>query len=133
MLLLPPKKGSTQKRWVKTGIEFYQEKPCMSVVGADEWADWSLLPLSAADETAGKMTVEMERDVEKDGSYGSVLRILLVGAGGVKFPIREITWAFHDCDESEEMWVGVFAAKPTKDENKELVVTFEGFEVETRD
>jgi regulation of enolase protein 1 (concanavalin A-like superfamily) len=68
-LVLPPKKGGTQKRWVKSGIEFYQGKPMMSVVAADEWADWSLLPLGKEDEEKGSMTVEFEREKEEDGSW----------------------------------------------------------------
>ncbi|KAF4612835.1 hypothetical protein G7Y89_g15537 [Cudoniella acicularis] len=132
VVVLPPKKGSAQKRWVKTGIEFYNGKPRMSAVAATESADWSLLPLSAEDEAAGKMTVEIERDQE-DGTWGNTLRILYAAAGGEKIAIRELPWAFYDLDESEEMWVGMFAAKPTVDENKELVVNFEGFAVEKRD
>jgi regulation of enolase protein 1 (concanavalin A-like superfamily) len=66
-LVLPPKKGGFQKRWFKSGIEFYQGKPMMSVVAADEWADWSLLPLSKEDEAKGSMTVAFERE-EEDGS-----------------------------------------------------------------
>ena len=133
VLVLPPSKSGGQRRWIKAGIEFYGNKPRMSVVAADQWADWSLLPLSEADEKDGKMTVEMEREQEKDGSWGSVLRILLVGENGEKMPIREVTWAFHDVDESEEMWVGMMAAKPTKDEREELIVTLEGFAIQYRD
>ena len=135
VLVLPPNRSSPggQKRWIKAGIEFYGNKPRMSVVAADLWADWSLLPLSAADEEAGKMTVDMEREQEEDGSWGSVLRISLVGEGGEKMPIREVTWAFHDVDESVEMWVGMMAAKPTKDKREELVVTLEGFAIQSRD
>jgi regulation of enolase protein 1 (concanavalin A-like superfamily) len=40
VLVLPPKSNGTQKRWVKAGIEFFHNKPTMSVVAADEWADW---------------------------------------------------------------------------------------------
>lgn len=131
--MLPPKKGSTQKRWVKSGIEYYQDKPMMSVVAADEWADWSLLPLSTkGDERTGSMTVEFEREQEEDGSFGPVLRVLLLGRFGIKTPIREITWAFHDVDESEEIEVGIFAAKPTEDKREFLTVEFEDFVVETR-
>jgi uncharacterized protein len=133
VLVFPPRKSGTQKRWVKCGIEFYNNVPRMSVVAADEWADWSLLPLSGADEVAGRMTVEVEREREEDGSWGSVLRICLVDGERGRMLIREITWAFHDLDEREEMWVGVFAAKPTRDERDELVVTIEKFEIETRD
>lgn len=132
MLVLPAKKSNTQKRWVKAGIEFYQNKPCMSVVAADEWADWSLLPMPEVNETQGRMTVEMEREVE-NGRYGSVLRVLLVSNQGDKMPIREITWAFHDLDEDEEMWVGIYAAKPTKDGRQELEVKLEEFVIEIRD
>lgn len=131
VIVLPAKKSGTQKRWVKTGIEFYHEKPRMSVVAADEWADWSLLPLSSEDERDGKMTVEMEREKE-DGAFNSVLRISLVDEKGVKMPIREVTWAFHDLNEDDEMVVGVYAAKPTKDDAEELLVNFEGFEIEYR-
>lgn len=131
VLVLPAKKSGTQKRWVKTGIEFYHEKPRMSVVAADEWADWSLLPLSPEDEEAGKMTVEMEREIE-DGVFNSVLRISLVDGKGGKTPIREVTWAFHDLDENDELLVGIYAAKPTKDDTEGLVVNFEGFKIEYR-
>jgi regulation of enolase protein 1 (concanavalin A-like superfamily) len=132
IFVLPAKKSGTQKRWIKTGIEFYHNKPCMSVVAADEWADWSLSLLSPEKERAGKMMVEMERERE-DGIWGSVLRISLVNEKGDKMPIREVTWAFHDLDEDDEILVGVYAAKPTKDERNELLVNFEGFEIEYRD
>lgn len=137
--MLPATKSSTdvteraQKRWVKAGIEFYDGKPMMSVVAADRWADWSLLPLEAGeDEKEGKMTVVVEREREEDGEFGSVLRVLKVGRDGKRTPIREVTWAFHDADEEAEMWVGMFGAKPTESEVEELVVRLEGFEVERR-
>jgi regulation of enolase protein 1 (concanavalin A-like superfamily) len=135
VLVFPSAKNSSGKpHWIKTGIEFYNERPCMSVVAASEWADWSLLPLNSADEKAGKMTVEVEREQEKGGEWGSVLKIyLLDGEGSSKMPIREITWVFHGLDEREEMWVGVFAAKPTSDERGELVVRLEEFDIEERD
>jgi uncharacterized protein len=133
VLVLPPSKSGHRRRWVKTGIEFYNGKPRMSVVSADRWADWSLLPLSAEDEQAGHMTVEMEREQEPDGSWGSVLRIWLVGKDRAKVLIREVTWVFHDLEENEEMWVGTYAAKPTKDEREELVVDLQDFSIEFRD
>jgi hypothetical protein len=76
--------------------------------------------------------VEMERERE-DGVWGSVLRISLIDEKGDKMPIREVTWAFHNLDEDDEILVGVYAAKPTKDERNELLVNFEGFELEYRD
>jgi regulation of enolase protein 1 (concanavalin A-like superfamily) len=104
----------------------------MSVVAADEWADWSLSPLSSEHDRAGNMTVEMERERE-DGVWGSVLRISLVDEKRDKMPIREVTWAFHDLDDDDEILVGAYAAKPTKDERNELLVDFEKFEIEYRE
>jgi len=102
----------------------------MSVVVADEWADWSLLPLERDDEKEGGMTVVMEREREKGGEWSSVLRILMVGPDGEKTPIREVTWAFHGIGKEEEVCVGMYAAKPTRDERENLLVDFEGFELE---
>jgi len=61
-----------------------------------------------------------------------VLRISLVDEKGDKMPIREITWAYHDLDEDDEILAGVYAAKPTKDERNGLLVNFERFEIEYR-
>lgn len=134
MLVFPSTKSrpTEQKRWVKTGIEFYHGRPMMSAVAADLWADWSLLPLSSAAEKEGKMTVAVEREQEEDGSWGSVLKVSLVGEDGGQTPIREVTWAFHDLDEEQEMWVGMAVAKPTVGEDEELFVNFKGFEIEVR-
>jgi regulation of enolase protein 1 (concanavalin A-like superfamily) len=140
LLLLFPSTSSSPSTssWLKTGLEYYASKPMMSVVAtsASSYSDWSLLPLpspSTSTSTSASTTVEVEREQEKDGSYGSVLRVSLVGAGGSKMPVREVTWAFHGLDESEEMWVGMMAAKPTKGEgDEELSVRFEGFEIVTR-
>ena len=105
----------------------------MSAVAADEWADWSLLPLSSEAEEEGKMTVELEREQEEDGKWGSVLRISLVDGKGVRMMIRQITWVFHDLDEESVIEVGVFVAKPTVDDIEELKVDFEGFEIVYRE
>ncbi len=48
-------------------------------------------------------------------------------------PLREVTWVFEE--EEGECWIGVYAAKPLKDEGdekgkKSLEVQFRGLEVE---
>ncbi|CAG8974212.1 hypothetical protein HYALB_00007375 [Hymenoscyphus albidus] len=123
----------TEKRWLKTGIEFYQGRPMASTVATDLFSDWSLVPLDPEDEREGRMTVEVEREQEEDGRFGSVLRVLLVGRDGKGVPVREVTWAFYDVDEEEEMWVGMLAAKPTQGGAEELEVRLEGFEIKLRD
>ena len=106
----------------------------MSAVACDRWADWSLTPLPTS--AGGKVTVEMEREVV-DGRLGSTLVIYMV-EGELKRPIREVTWVFEGVGEEDEggpsVWVGLYAAKPTKDEDdasRELRVLFEGLEIET--
>jgi uncharacterized protein len=121
--------GDQKRRWIKTGIELYCGRPCMSVVVADHWADWSLSSLPEGAD--GKVTVEIEREI-KHGKLDGTMRVSVVGESQQKTPIREVTSAFWDVDESQECWVGAFAAKPTRDDSLEcLKVDFTGFEIET--
>lgn len=88
-------------------------------------ADWSLLPM-----TGDEATVEMEREVvdEKPTSTLWVYRI----EGAEKTPLREVTWVFER--EEGECWIGVYAAKPTRDADdgeRALTVKFTGLEIET--
>ncbi|KAJ5234304.1 uncharacterized protein N7469_003472 [Penicillium citrinum] len=98
IIVLHTKDG--QKKWVKTGIELTHDKPHLSAVAKDRFADWSLLPVPSG---GGAATLELVR--EKDNS----LWIYLV-EGVSKAPIREVTWVFEE--EVKETWVGVYAARP---------------------
>ncbi|KAG9233468.1 hypothetical protein BJ875DRAFT_43701 [Amylocarpus encephaloides] len=134
-LLFPSTKSTPtpKRRWVKAGIEFYDAKPRFSVVATDLWSDWSLRPLGAADEKAGKMTVVAEREVMPDGSKGPTLNVYLVNGDGTREYVRETSWGFWDLDEREEMWVGMAGAAPTESDVQVLDVKFSGFEIETWD
>lgn len=134
-LILPETLDSTKvdrtraKRWIKTGIEVYNGAPHVSAVACDRWADWSLWPLEG-----GKVTMEMEREIV-DGKPTSTLWVYVVD-GEKRRPIREVTWVFEGVDEGngEDCWVGVYAAKPSKDEddgNRQLKVLFNGLRIET--
>ena len=118
------------RKWIKTGIEVYNGTPHVSTVACDQWADWSLWPLK------GEMaTIEIERETTKDGARTSTLWVYIV-EGPRRTPVREITWVFDGADEREEgdCWVGIYAAKPNRDEddgNRHLKVEFEGLKVET--
>lgn len=106
-------------KWVKTGIEFYQEEVYVGTVGADQWADWSLLQVGIKD---GKtVTLEMERDPEADTLW------IYVVDGARRHPIREVTWILSESDV--QVWVGVYAASP-KPDGKKLEVKFEGWELD---
>jgi hypothetical protein len=90
-----------------------------------------LVLLAGAGVQQGQVTVETEREMEEDGKLGSALRVIMVEDNGQRTPVREVMSAFHGVRDEEEMWVGVFAAKPTKSELTELLVGFEGVEIET--
>jgi regulation of enolase protein 1 (concanavalin A-like superfamily) len=126
----------TDKKWVKTGIEFYQEEVYVGTVAADRWADWSLLQVGIKQ---GKMvTLEMERDAKADTLWVYVID------GKRRHPIREVTWILSEPDV--QAWVGVYAASPKppdreaspkqdreaspKPDREELEVKFEGWELE---
>lgn len=51
--------------------------------------------------------------------------------GANKIPLREISWVFEK--EDQECWVGIYAAKPIKDEDdaeRLLQVDFKDFAIE---
>ena len=60
-----------------------------------------------------EVTVEIEREI-KDGKPTSTLWVHMIN-GAQKTPLREVAWVFEK-DEGE-CWIGVYAAKPSKDEH----------------
>lgn len=118
-----------ERKWIKTGIEVYNGTPHVSTVACDRWADWSLWPLENV-----KVTVEMEREVVA-GKLTSTLWVYVVD-GERRRPVREVTWVFDEVDDGKggDCSVGVYAAKPTKDDDdgeRELKVVFNGVTIET--
>ncbi|KAF1353427.1 hypothetical protein BDV97DRAFT_396264 [Delphinella strobiligena] len=114
-------------KWIKTGIEFYEGKPALSTVTCDRFSDWSLCPLASNDGAkVGTATVEAIREETK--------LVVNVIEDGVRRPLREVMWAFlEDRDGEAEMWVGVYGAKPTAEEEdaaKGIEVSFEGLVVD---
>ncbi|KAG7100028.1 hypothetical protein E1B28_001814 [Marasmius oreades] len=113
--------------WLKTGIEFYMDRPNVSTVGTQTWSDWSIFPTDS-----GKATVEVRR--EGDGLW--VYQIVKgEGVDEERKPLREIAWFFAE----EDGWsvdIKAMAARPAKaDEvigSKELVVEFDGVEIDVQ-
>ena len=128
-----PVRAASKGRWVKAGVEFYEGKLNISIIAADLWADWNLLPLSETAIKQNEVSIEFEREQKEDGSYGMVLKAYVNRYnGGEKTMIREVTWVFHEQDEEDEMWIGVYAARPIQDEREALVVTMKNIEIERR-
>lgn len=143
-LILPPEEAGREKRWVKTGVEFFNGVAHVSVVACDRWADWSLHypPLQN-----GKVTMEIEREIKATNEKTCTLWIYIVeehgGSKEKRRAVREVTWVFEDAEKEEdaagwaqmECWVGVYAAKPNSNDGDEggeedLEVVFEGLEVD---
>ncbi|GAB1738534.1 hypothetical protein NU219Hw_g3340t1 [Hortaea werneckii] len=119
ILVLPNKNGLN--RWIKAGIEVFNGKPVLGVVGTDRYSDWSLAPMPKGENTA---TFEAVRD-------GETLWVYEI-RDGERLPLREVKWAF--IDEMDEISVGVYAAKPTPeegDEGKGIDVEFKDLKLET--
>ncbi|KAF2228726.1 hypothetical protein EV356DRAFT_457180, partial [Viridothelium virens] len=114
--------SSNPPQWIKTGIEFEDNKTFASVVTAAPWSDWSLQQWN---HTA--LTVEAVR--ERNGLW------IYAVDGSERLPLRQVTWAFEGQDEEKVVEVGVFAAMPKGLEGVEgggeLSVRFEDFEVAT--
>ncbi|KAI2470385.1 hypothetical protein F4781DRAFT_178749 [Annulohypoxylon bovei var. microspora] len=145
-LLLVPKRLSDStatppEKWIKTGIEFYFGKPQLSTVGCDRFADWSVAPLTLAEnETepakAGGVTIEVVREADELGKSFWVYRLVLDKEGSVidRIPLREICWVLADEDESgSEEWtldISPLVARPEKNATESLSVNFKSFEVQ---
>ena len=101
----------------------------MGVVGCDRWSDWSLSDIPG-DGNSGVLEVSMEREVDGEtGERGTSLWVYVSRPGGERKPVREVAWGFES--EEGEVEVGVYAAKPTVEEGRELEVEFRGLEIET--
>ena len=107
------------RKWVKTGIEFLNDQAHVSTVATDRWSDWSLRPTLGLESKPA--TIEL--DSNADGS----LWVWLVAENGEKSPAREVTW-WADLGKDEEVWIGVYAAKPAK-EAEDLEVSFKDLKI----
>jgi len=125
------------KKFVKTGVEFAFGAPQVGTVAASRWGDWSLVPGAVN----GKVTIQVEREVDEKGQKTSSLWIYLIDpVTGNKLGIREVTWWFrHDIEGGDQapqqvLLVGLYAARPkvpsgSDREMEELEVKFEDFKV----
>lgn len=107
------------RQWVKSEIELLNGEPHVSTVATDRWSDWSLRP------TLGGASATIEIEKNEDGS----LWVWLLDSDGTKVPAREVAW-WGDVNKDSECWVGVYAAKPAKEES-DLVVKFDGLSIST--
>jgi regulation of enolase protein 1 (concanavalin A-like superfamily) len=110
-----------KRQWIKCGIEFTNNKPHISVVAKDRWADWSLAAVPSGGQAA---TIELVREEAEN-----TLWVYLV-EGVSRVPLREVTWAFDE-EETAECWIGSYAARPSSSSTDDLVVDFRHLIVES--
>ena len=120
VLVLP---GTQPKKWVKAGTEMVDGTPQISVVVADRWADWSMQP-----QTSESLTVLFERKVKGDGGLETALGVSVVSNDGKVMPIRKVTWMF---EEDQEIWIGVYAARPDYESSDALEVNFSDLTIDS--
>ena len=115
-------------KWIKSGLEVPDTDgiPAMGTVATYAFSDWSLSPIVPVNATSARF--EAERSTTE-------LWIYRLGEGGERQQLREVTWAFlEERGEPEaEMWVGVYAAKPTEEADNPdqgLTVTFSDLQVD---
>jgi regulation of enolase protein 1 (concanavalin A-like superfamily) len=112
-------------KWVKTGIEIENSAPQLGTVATYAFSDWSLSPITPQNATTARFLVE------RDGSEIWVYALdLQKPEAERRYPLREVTWAFLEDradDDDLELWVGVYATKPTYSparETQDLKVLF---------
>ncbi|KAF2097993.1 hypothetical protein NA57DRAFT_76792 [Rhizodiscina lignyota] len=106
-----------QCKWLKTGIELYNGSTLISTVCCDNYADWSVLPVAATSTNLSEVTLELQREQDKNGKSLWLYQILPDGSGSEKkVPLREVAWMFA-LDDEYSIGVGAYAARPaTKDD-----------------
>lgn len=127
-------KPGEKDKWLKTGVELYNEKPFMSTVGCDNWADWSIAPTSGDEKN---FTVEARRESDELGVSLWVYRLILDEEGEEieRIPLREAPWFFAD-QEGWSIAAGVYAARPAEasvTNGERLKVRFWNLHITTRD
>nr|POE89926.1 uncharacterized protein CFP56_20395 [Quercus suber] len=129
LLLVFPQPDNQPRKWLKAGIEFFNGAPHFGTVGCDRYSDWAMTPLPHGyDKPNARIEAVME---------GSTLWIYYIDTEGKKVPLREVKWTPLSNpvpgSENDEMWVGVYAAKPKTDADQssaELEVKFWDWELE---
>jgi len=128
----PPPYSLPSSKWVKVGLEFYDESfNAMSVCATSDGADWSRNTLPS--QQGANLRVKLER-------MGHALWVHYEDQRLGWKKIREISWFFWNV-EDKSVWVGVYASRPANppvmqyeqgrgwDFDRNLCVEFEDLEI----
>ncbi|KAI1433402.1 hypothetical protein GGR50DRAFT_505360 [Xylaria sp. CBS 124048] len=142
-LLLVPRRASSSPpttaapdKWLKTGIEYYQNQPQLSTVGCDRWADWGIAPLTTPVDRDRGVTLEARRESDENGVSIWIYRLVLDEVTGhvvVRIPLREVCWILADEEQDgREGWVldvSPLVARPERRAAGPLCAEFKEFTV----
>ncbi|EGU83053.1 hypothetical protein FOXB_06431, partial [Fusarium oxysporum f. sp. conglutinans Fo5176] len=119
---------ATAPLYVKAGIENVAGMTLSTVLANNGELDFSTTPLTKG-EDASAFTLEV---VKYD--YRLLVLLVMKGADGQeeKIPVRVIYWCLKEDSRRENMWVGVYAARPDAagEATEALDVDIINFEVE---
>jgi uncharacterized protein len=137
LLVLKPATSKQPNKWIKTGLEFYNNQPQLSTVACDRWADWSISPLIKPVDPKHGITLEVVREGDEHGKSVWIYQLHLDEATGQvreKTPLREVCWIFADEDEKDgEEWVldvSPLLARPARTTTDSLKVDFKEFKIQ---
>lgn len=128
LLTLRPRdaSNSTPKKWLKTGLEFYDDALQLSTVACDRFADWSVTPLAAVGSPADPVTITVER---AEGAHGTSVWVYYHPPGGkTKVSLREVCWFYAEEGGEWDLEVAAYAARPEERTTDALGVEFSDFE-----
>lgn len=134
-LLLTFTKPGAPRKWIKTGIELYNEHPRYSTVTCDSWADWSVEAVGPNDEAgvkSGEKSVTIKA-MKVEDALGVCLWVYRVDENGEKTPLRQTNWVYGDeGGEGWELEVSAAVARPDPHKNikDDLEATFDKLDVE---
>ncbi|KAG9254431.1 uncharacterized protein F5Z01DRAFT_750322 [Emericellopsis atlantica] len=115
-------------KWIKTGIEYFDGEPRISVVCCDNYSDWSVasLPASISDAvTKGEQEITIRLEVKE-----TTVWIYRVGEDGKDVPLREIAWLFADGGKGWTAEIGACVARPAEEPKDEFEATFTKLDVQ---
>ena len=132
----PPPTTEAPEKWLKTGIEYYNNQPQLSTVGCDRWADWSIGPLSKPVNSERGVTLEARREGDEHGRSIWIYQLVLDEATGEeveRLPLREVCWILADEEENggegRVLDVSPLVARPERNAAAPLRVEFKEFKV----
>ena len=114
------------RKWIKSGIELFNDAARLSTVCTDNWSDWGIsTPAHGSEILSGQRSVTVR--IESSGDeLGKCLWVYQLD-GDDKVPLREITWPYGSAADWK-LEVAAAVARPA--DGGELEATFTQFDVE---